>query len=139
MLQSRYWICSCALLAAVAGCSGSGPELAEVKGVLVSAGQPVPDASITFYPDVGRPSYATTDERGEFEMLYSEGRSGAVIGDHTVKVMTNAKAPPPPGPPGPSGSGRVSDSRRFEPPKEVTLDGAITVTQGMKPLELEVD
>ena len=40
---------------------------------------PLADASVTFYPDVGRPSHGKTDSDGKFELMYTEDRAGAVL------------------------------------------------------------
>jgi len=72
----------------VLGCGGSsdGPKLARVSGTVTVGGQPLADAIVTFTPENARPSKATTDSAGRFDLLYTSDKKGAVIGQHTVRV-----------------------------------------------------
>lgn len=78
------------------GCFGgeSGPDLAEVKGVVKMDGQPLADARVEFIPADGRPSSATTDAQGNFELHYTQTRKGALPGAHKVTVSTYRPANP---------------------------------------------
>lgn len=70
------------------GCSGDAsdaPELGSVRGQVTLDGDPLADAEITFQPAEGRPSMATTDENGLYELMYIT-EPGAKIGEHTVKI-----------------------------------------------------
>ncbi|HWL06782.1 MAG TPA: hypothetical protein VNQ76_00045 [Planctomicrobium sp.] len=72
-------------------------ELIPVTGAVMKSGKPVGNLNITFYPEsIGAPSYATTDEEGKFELIYNDGRKGAVSGPHRVTI--NTSAPPSPSP-----------------------------------------
>ena len=82
------------LLAAVVGCSG-GPEYASVSGVVMLDGKPYPKAVVSFQPiatpenpNPGRGSSAYTDEHGRFVLQGDNGRDGAVVGKHRVRIMT---------------------------------------------------
>tara|TARA_E500000305_G_C3989465_1_gene221187 strand:- start:26 stop:508 length:483 start_codon:yes stop_codon:yes gene_type:complete len=119
----------------ITGCSRGdfdAPALTSVSGVVMSKGKPMPGVNLEFRPEnEGAPSYATTNETGEFVLNYSDGRKGAVPGRHTVKMIesfapTSAEGgdgPPPKRPPG--------------PPKEKTMK--IEVKEESTPMELSFD
>ena len=72
------------------GCSGdSGPELAEVTGTVTLDGSPVAGVNLQFTPESedGSPSYGVTDADGQYELLYSIDRSGAMPGKHRVEIL----------------------------------------------------
>jgi hypothetical protein len=74
------------LVAALAGCSESGPKIVKVTGTLKYKGQPVPNAYLTFRPEFGRQSWAQTDEQGRFKVNYDRTQDGAVVGKHKVSA-----------------------------------------------------
>ncbi|MBB02707.1 MAG: hypothetical protein CMJ47_08680 [Planctomyces sp.] len=84
--------CSVALtLALMAGCGRApatdAPDLLPVAGKVVSNGQPLADAIVEFTPEAGgATSTSVTDSEGYFELVYSDGRKGAVSGQHRVRV-----------------------------------------------------
>lgn len=79
--------CLAALLAG--GCRHSGPQLGTVNGTVTLGGKPLPGAEVVFQPGPGgSPSYARTDENGHYELMYTPGRPGAVVGEHTVRITT---------------------------------------------------
>lgn len=81
LLLSLGLLCGCGETASDA------PELVEVTGSLTDKGQPVPGASVEFIPESGgAPSYAETDAEGKFTPVYSDGRTGAVAGQHMIVV-----------------------------------------------------
>ncbi len=85
---SRYAIVLCVLGLAV-GCSGAPndmPDVAAVSGKVLFDGEPLTDARITFQPESGRPSTATTNENGEYVLLYNVDVPGAKIGKHKVQI-----------------------------------------------------
>ncbi len=72
------------------GCGRSGPQLGEVSGRVTVNGQPGRNLSVTFAPAVGgRPSMATTDDEGHYELLFSGTTMGAMVGEHSVSIMEN--------------------------------------------------
>lgn len=81
--------------ALLTGCGGGGPlvEIDDVSGIVTRAGQPVSDASVTFYPADGSPSAANTDSEGRLELKYSASENGAVVGSHTVAFKVGSSAP----------------------------------------------
>lgn len=72
------------------GCGGSrGPELGTVSGYITLDGKPVKGANIEFNPSGGgRPSAATSDASGYYELYYSQDRNGALLGIHSVRMST---------------------------------------------------
>ena len=91
--MNRLRILAGALLVGAAGCSG-GPEYAPVSGVVTLDGKPYPKAVVSFQPigtgdnpNPGRGSSAYTDENGRF-VLTSDDKDGALVGKHTVRIMT---------------------------------------------------
>ncbi|QEG43843.1 peptidase associated/transthyretin-like domain-containing protein [Roseimaritima ulvae] len=86
-------------LTAFSGCGPSSSEpLAAVKGTVTAQGQPLVGADVMFIPEggVGAPSGGKTDAQGAFELQYTNGESGAVIGKHRVVISVAADEPPPP-------------------------------------------
>ncbi len=73
------------LAIAATGCQ-RGPELAEVTGRVALDNAPLANVRVTFTPLDGPQSFAITDADGRYELMYSEGRKGAVIGSHKVSV-----------------------------------------------------
>ena len=84
-----------------AGCGGGDDlELGTVSGTITLAGKPLADARIEFQPEgSGSPSYGNTDEDGRYELLYSVGKPGAMIGKHLVRISTFRQEPGQGGPP----------------------------------------
>jgi hypothetical protein len=71
------------------GCGGAtGPDLGTVKGKVMLDGQPVQKATVTFTPEKGPPSYGGTNAQGEYTMMFSAEKNGAVIGKHVVTMET---------------------------------------------------
>jgi hypothetical protein len=73
------------MLAAV-GCD-SGPKIVKIAGVATHKGEPISNLLIEFHPDSGRPSNATTNGEGRFEMSYDPSRMGVQTGNVTVTAM----------------------------------------------------
>jgi hypothetical protein len=85
--------CFSALLLA-AGCD-SGPKYVPVSGVITLDGKPYGNAVITFQPvltannaNPGRGSSAETESDGRFVLKTDEGKPGAVVGKHKVRIMS---------------------------------------------------
>lgn len=73
---------------AIAGCGPGGPEIAHVSGRVTMDGKPLANATIVFIPENGRPSGATTDADGKYELNFNEDREGAIPGKNTVRFTT---------------------------------------------------
>jgi hypothetical protein len=75
------------LLAMLAGCGRSGPELAPVSGRVTLNGQPLAAADVIFQPDAMKsPSYGRTASDGRYMLAYKRGVLGALVGPHTVRI-----------------------------------------------------
>jgi len=77
-------------VAGLFGCGGSdGPDVGRVRGKVTFDGKPVSQAQIQFVPKgPGRTSTATADAEGNYDLLYDSERMGALVGKHTVRVIT---------------------------------------------------
>ncbi len=95
-MNLRLGLCAALILSfSLAGCGGSigGPELGRVTGVVTLDGAPLPDATVMFQPQNGRPSFGTTDSSGKYELGYTQGSAGAVLGENTVFIRTEIPGP----------------------------------------------
>lgn len=95
--MSRYRFLGLALAwGLLVGCGGTtGPEVADVSGIVTMDGKPLPNAQVQFVPDgseQGRPSWGKTDEEGYYALQYSSEQSGAVLGEHLVRINTGGDA-----------------------------------------------
>jgi hypothetical protein len=97
----RRWVLLSAVLSlislAAAGCS-SKAVLAEVSGVVMLNGKPMPDAVVQFLPEPdkgtqGPMSSGSTDVEGRFQLMCSDQRPGAVVGFHRV-IIQDARSIP---------------------------------------------
>ena len=52
--------------------------------------QPLANASVVFAPASGRPAGAQTDEQGRYELNFTRGRQGAMLGKNRVMISTAA-------------------------------------------------
>jgi len=103
------------------GCSQDGPPIADVEGQVLLDGSPLPDATVTFQPNQpGRQSVGVTDESGHFDLRYSGTRTGALVGEHTVKISTY-QAPHPAGP-----NGEMTALKKEMVPKRYNVDSELT-------------
>jgi hypothetical protein len=76
------------LVAVLAGCGAGGPEIAYVTGKVTMDGKPLPNATVVFVPENGRPAGATTNEEGEYVLNFAQGRKGAIPGESVIRIMT---------------------------------------------------
>lgn len=86
-----------ALLAAAAGCGGSG--LPSLTGTVTIDGKPAPaGVAIQFSPTAagGSPSYAQTDADGKYEAQFSFNKTGIQPGEHSVKLIPGSVEAPMP-------------------------------------------
>ena len=88
----RRWLVAFAALAAL-GCGGDLYKLASVSGRVTLDDHPLSNAHVNFQPlasggeNPGPGSYAKTDADGRFTLKVAvDGRSGAVVGRHQVRI-----------------------------------------------------
>lgn len=73
----------------VAGCGKTGPELAEVRGVITLGERPMRDVIVTFRPTgqtAGNGAHGATDAQGRFELADVRGGKGARPGQYKVHL-----------------------------------------------------
>ncbi len=78
-----------ALAFALTGC-GSG-TVGQVEGIITLDGQPVPNARVSFTPQVGKSSMCeNTDAEGHYVLYFGTGQTdpGATVGSNTVTIKT---------------------------------------------------
>jgi|OM-RGC.v1.026183756 hypothetical protein len=88
------WLMCCS------GCGGRSdrPAIATVEGTVTLDGRPLANANVWFDPlGGGRTSTAVTDSSGRFELLYTLGEKGAIIGEHDVRISTFVQGGDEPG------------------------------------------
>jgi len=78
------------------GCSEEKFPLVPVSGRVTLDGEPLPDARVAFEPIAaegesmaGPGSYATTDSQGRYSLKTLDGRTGAVVRKHRIKIGTH--------------------------------------------------
>ena len=76
------------LALACAGCGQDGPEISYVEGSIKMDGKPLAGASVTFFPENGRPAGAWTDEDGHYVLNFNLDRKGAIPGKNRVRIGT---------------------------------------------------
>ena len=74
------------------GC-GDSKKFAPVSGKVTLNGKPLPSAHVMFQPDVdpgsiqgGEGSAGKTNDKGEFTLKSSTGKTGAMVGTHRVSI-----------------------------------------------------
>jgi hypothetical protein len=72
----------------LAGCGSGGPDISYVSGRVTMDGKPLPNASVVFIPENGRPAGANTDEDGNYVLNFAQGRRGAIPGKNTIRITT---------------------------------------------------
>jgi hypothetical protein len=84
-------------LALAAGC-GSGPKYAPVSGRVMLNGQPLANATVSFQPiaegkmDAPAPgATGHTNANGEYSLTSADGRHGAWVGKHLVRITAVAE------------------------------------------------
>ena len=72
----------------LAGCD-SGPALAPVVGTVTLDGSPLAGAEVEFQPTAagGSPSVGVTDAEGHYELRFTMNEKGALLGEHTVRIV----------------------------------------------------
>lgn len=86
----KHLLLSTALVLAL-GCGGA--KYAPVSGTVMLDGKPLPKAVVTFMPvvqegakDAGESSTGKTNDKGEFTLKSSSGKTGALVGQHKVSI-----------------------------------------------------
>jgi hypothetical protein len=129
------------LIALVAGCGPSRPNVVEARGVVLLDNQPLPNAVVEFIPVLEgfgseMNSTATTDEQGRFTLKSNwQNQNGAASGKNKVVVYEGA-------PPGAAAESRERGSRsRVVTPPVQQFNRPIPQkygSVGSTPLEVEV-
>lgn len=79
------------LVLTATGC-GSGTPLGEVSGTVTYQGKPAEHLQVSFEPVAGgRRSTAVTDSSGQYALQYTRDESGALIGEHLVRLTWPAR------------------------------------------------
>ncbi|MFN8706466.1 MAG: carboxypeptidase regulatory-like domain-containing protein [Planctomyces sp.] len=94
--QKKSVFCSRCLLMMMAllitGCGGADVDLVDVNGTVTLNGEPLAGAGVIFQPvGGGRSSFGRKDENGHFDLLYVEGKTGALPGEHLVLVSARVE------------------------------------------------
>ncbi|UUO08643.1 carboxypeptidase-like regulatory domain-containing protein [Blastopirellula sp. J2-11] len=82
------------VLCSLSGCWQSGGMiLGEVTGTVTLDGKPLPDAMVSYYPEVGgRSAHGVTDAAGRYQLRYTGSKDGAPVGAHRVKVEVGVQS-----------------------------------------------
>lgn len=105
MALIRWRLPLCLTVAALlfAGCSGAGPQRAEVSGTVKINGQAVPEGAINFFPDKGTkgPEAGAAIKDGKFHIPRDQG---PIVGTNRIVLRafqkTGRKIQDPTAPPG---------------------------------------
>jgi len=124
-IKLRYLL-PAVLLVGMVGCSGgSGISLATVTGTITKDGAPVSGAAITFYPESGRPSSATSDRNGYYSLRFTASEDGAIVGKHRVQITYGGSGmPAPPGAPSRGIGKRMLPAEELMWPETVTVENS---------------
>jgi hypothetical protein len=87
------WIATAIFLAAGCG-QGDRPPLAPVRGTVRLEGHPLEGGFIVFRPERGRSSSSGIDARGRYELRYVGDIYGAMVGKHTVYIVSATERSP---------------------------------------------
>ncbi len=127
----------------ITGCGDGGPKLAPASGIVKIDGEPKAKLLVTFVPTSGGPgAVGQTNEKGEFT-LNTNGKSGAVLGEHKVSITTikeaaesssSSAASAPSGSDAYMNQGRVNP-KDFKTPKEPIPDKYNTNTELIRQVE----
>jgi hypothetical protein len=81
------------ILIATPGCGDKQKSLAPVSGVVTFNGKPLSGGSVSFQPIAppgsniaGKGSGALCDNQGRFQLTTIDGKPGAVVGEHKVRI-----------------------------------------------------
>ena len=78
------------LTIALTGCGDSGLPLGKVAGRITLDGKPAANVVVTFIPSSGSgsPSYGATDDDGRYSLMFTDTKSGAMVGEHVIELET---------------------------------------------------
>jgi hypothetical protein len=105
-LKSIATVAAIALVLTGSGCSSTPadqPPLGRVRGKVTMDGQPLAGVDVVFVPKPGRPSMATTDASGRYDLWYINRTMGAKLGPHKVFIRPSDMASDDPSAEGTSG------------------------------------
>jgi len=120
------------LLTLVSGCfSGTDVSVGKVSGVVTKDGQPLPDATVTFFPTGGRPSIGMTDDQGRYELIFTESVKGAMVGTHKVNISFGGSQAP-------GEAGGSARPKRVLPPQSVDWPDTVEVTDSSNQLDFDL-
>lgn len=82
------------LLLSLTGCGGVSdePELGLVTGTVMLDNQPLKGIAVTFLPDNGRPAIGTTDQNGDYKLIYIGNTPGCKVGHNRVEIGFDEEA-----------------------------------------------
>jgi len=98
-LRNHYLPLRLVLLLAIALClgctSGSNvPNLGLVEGIVTLDGKPLANAFVVFNPVKGKRSTGQTDAQGHYFLIYLRETKGAIVGNHSVSILTQSEFNP---------------------------------------------
>ncbi len=98
MKKVTAWLCVSCLMGVVGCGSSSEHPLVMVSGNVTQNGTPLSGVNVMFIPESGEgaPSGGQTDNSGAFELQYTDGHAGAVVGKHRVIISVPTPEPPAP-------------------------------------------
>lgn len=110
-----------AWLLAVAGCGQSGPDydgldLSSVHGTVTLDGEPLAGALVVFEAEDRTFSYALTDGRGNYELMFNSEKRGVTKGNKIVRIWSS-RGIPGRGQAGIAGEGEDPDAAPDRPEK----------------------
>jgi hypothetical protein len=73
---------------AILGCSSSEFETAKVAGIVTLDGKPLSQGSVIFHPQQGWPGRGELDSEGRFVLSTYGDKDGAIVGRHSVTVIS---------------------------------------------------
>lgn len=87
MLRHVIVLLICCVVSLVTGCNReNSTRLTTVSGVVKVNGQPAEGLTVYFEAPGGITSSGTTDESGRYQLNAPDGRKGAELGNHTVRI-----------------------------------------------------
>ena len=84
----------CSMFLSIVGCGGSGdaPATGAVTGTITVDGKPGTNLQVVFQPEEGRPSFAMTDDSGNYSLVYTDAAGGAKLGKGFISITSIQEA-----------------------------------------------